>query len=305
MRIFSSAVEKLLFWREFWILWGAGLIADALLVAISRLPTTPLAMFLFVKDNPQKPVLLAIAAAETVMELALIVGLGLLAAHSIGLGAPMLEKWLRSEPIRPHLRSVFVPALLVGISLGAWSVVPALPILHPYRQSIHRETENILDSPARAKVTDFVKRTMGRQITRSDLAVSYVFEAISGELAARLFLLSSIAWILTKIMRNTPGARPRTLLWIAIFLVAAVGDIRYLAWQSAFNRLFSNAVGGIPLANDPFWLVATRVVLGSIPAGVGLGWLYTRRGLESAMTGSLIASVVGYAVTSFLLVRLY
>jgi hypothetical protein len=305
MRIFGSTIERQLFWREFWILFGAGAIADAVLVAISHLPTTPIAMFLFVRDNPQRLVLLGIAAAETVVELAIIVGLGLLAADSVALGAPILEKYLRSEPIRPHLRSVFVPALLVGVLVGLWAVVPNLPFLHPNRQSMHREAEKILNSSATAKITEFVNRTSGRKMRAGDLALFYVCGAILGGLTARLFFCSGIVWILAKVTRTASVAGSPALLWIAIFLVIAVEAIRYLAWQSIFERLMSDALGGIWLPNDPFWLIVTRVLLRMVPAGVGLGWLYVRRGLESAMIGSVIASVAGYAATTFLLAHLY
>lgn len=305
MDIFGSTADKRLLWREFWILFGAGVIAHAILVAISHVPTTPFALFLFVKDNPQRPVLLGIAAAETVIELALIVGLGLLAARSMGLGAPILEKWLRSEPIRPHLRSVFGPALAVGVLIGVWAIVPNLPILHPDRQSMHREAETILNSGAGAKLTESVKRTSGPPLTSAELALSYVCEAIPGELTARLFFLSGITWILTKVTRAAPDADSRALLWMSIFLTIAVGAILYLAWQSMFERLMSDALGGISLPNAPFWLIVTRRLLKMVPAGVGLGWLYMRRGLESAIIASLIASAAGYAASTFLLARLY
>jgi len=261
-------------------------------------------MFLFVRDNPPTPVLLGIAAAETVIELALVVGLGLLAAHSIGSGAPILEKWLRNEPFRSRLPSVFLPALLVGASIGAWSVVPHLPLLHPNRQAIAGDAEKLLNSSARTKVTEVLKRTSGRTVTSAELMLSYACEAVSGELTANLFFVSGIAWILTKVTRTGPGAS-RALLWIAVILAVAVGAGRYLAWQATFERLISGALGGIRLQSDPFWLVTTRRLLGLVPAGVGLGWLYIRRGLESAMIGSLIGSAVGYAATTFLLPRLY
>ena len=147
MENLESVSEKRLFWREFGILFGAGVIADAILMMMSHLPTTPVAMYVFVKYNPPKPEMLAIASAEIVINLALIVGLGLSAAHSTGFGVPILEKWLRGQPIRQHLRSVLVPALLVGMLIGLWAMVPKLPLLHPNRQLHHREAEKFLPHP--------------------------------------------------------------------------------------------------------------------------------------------------------------
>lgn len=304
MRIPSSENDGI-FWREYWILLGAGLIANATLALISRLPTTPFAMFLFVKDNPPRTEMLVIAAAETVIELTLMIGLGLLAAHSLGLGAPILEKWLRNEPIRPHLRSVLVPALLVGSLVGAWSIVPRLPIFHPNRQAIARDADNLLNSPARTKIEEVLKRMTGRTVGNAELSLSYVCETISGELNASLFLLSGIAWILSRLRRSTSSEISWTILWTAIFLAVTVGAISHLAWQSIYERLLTDAIGGIRLSKNPFWLSATHLLLGSVPGGVALGWLYIRRGLESAMLGSLLASATGYAATSLLVVRLY
>jgi len=305
MQISGSTMEKRLFWREFWTLFCAGAIADAILIAISHLPTTPVAMYLFVKYNPPKPEMLSIAVAEVVINLALIVSLGLLAARSVGFGAPILEKWLRGEPIRPHLRSVFVPALLVGVLLGLWAMVPRLPFLHPNRESHNREAEKILNSSTEAKLNEFVNRTSGARVTSAELMLSYVCEAIPGELTTRLFFLSGLIWILAKVTRTAADAASRTLLWIAILLTIAAAAIPYLAWQSIFDRLMSDAIGGISLPKDPFWLIVTRLLLRMLPAGVGLGWLYIRRGLESTIIASVIASAAGYAATTLLVARLY
>jgi hypothetical protein len=305
VQIFGSTIERRLFWREFWILFGTGVIADAILVAISHLPVTPVAMFLFVKHNPQNRTFLGIEAAEIVIDLALVVGLGLLAARAMGFGAPILEMWLRGEPVRPQLRSVFVPALLVGVLIGLWAMVPDLPILHPNRQLLQRQGEKILDSSAGAKVAEFVRRTSGPPLTSAELTLSYVCGAIPGELTGRLLFLSGIAWILAKATGTSPKDGSRTLIWASILLTVAVGATLHLAWQSVFEKLMFNALGGISLPNGPHWLMITRLLLRMIPIGVGLGWLYVRRGLESAVIASIISSAAGYAATTFLLARFY
>jgi hypothetical protein len=305
MRDLGPVSEKRLFWREFLILFGAGVIADAILVAISNLPTTPVAMYVFVNYNPPKREMLAIAAAEIVITLALIVGLGLLAARSTGFGAPILEMWLKGKPIRQRLRSAFVPALLIGVFLGLWSMVPNLPFLHPNRESHHREVEKILNSPTKAKVTEFVDRTSGPPLTSAELAVSFVCQAVPVELTTRLFFFSGLVWILAKVTRTAADTASLTLLWIAILLTIAVGAIPYLVWQFIFEKLMTDALGGVSLPNDPSWLIVTRSLLKTVPAGICFGWLYIRRGLESTIIASVVASASGYFATTLLLARLH
>jgi hypothetical protein len=305
MENLELAPKRRLFWREFLILFGAGVIADVILVGVSHLPTTPIAMYVFVKYNPTRPEMLAIAAAEIVVNLALIVGLGLRAAHATGFGAPILEKWLRGQPVRQQLRLVFIPALIVGLLIGLWVMVPKLPFLHPNRASHYHEGEKILNSSTGAKLNEFVKRTSGARVSSAQMMLSYLCEAVPGELTTRLFFLSGFVWILAKITRTAADAASRTLLWIAILLTIAAVAIPYLAWQSIFERLMSDALGGVSLPNDSSWLIITRLLLKLVPAGIAFGWLYVRRGLESTIIASVIASVAGYVATTFLLARLY
>jgi xanthosine utilization system XapX-like protein len=89
--------EKRLFWREFWFSWGTGVIVGAIFAALVRIPTTPLAMLLLLKDHAQKPLLVGTEAIELTIGLAIAVSCGVLAARCVGLGAPIVEKWLRGE----------------------------------------------------------------------------------------------------------------------------------------------------------------------------------------------------------------
>jgi hypothetical protein len=116
MQTNDSASRRKLFWREFWILWGAGVVSAAVAALISGLPVTPVADRLFLGNVLSRGGLLdVIEGVEIVLETAIIVGVGLLAARSLGLGAPFLERWLRGERISVHGRSLLIPALLIGV----------------------------------------------------------------------------------------------------------------------------------------------------------------------------------------------
>jgi hypothetical protein len=75
------------------------------------------------------------------------------------------------------------------------------------------------------------------------------------------------------------------LVWRARGCPSPVGRVTYVGAIVAAALLF--AIGHLPVlfamaASPPLWLVAT-VVAGNAVPGVAFGWLFWRRGLESAM----------------------
>jgi hypothetical protein len=136
-------IEKRLFWRQFWLLWGAGVIIGAIFAALVRIPTTPLAMLLLLRNHSQKPLLLGVEAIEITVGLAIAVSCGLFAAHRVGLGAPILEKRLRGEKIKSQLRPLLVPSFLVGTLIAVISMLPNLSVFHLNRQLAHQEAERM------------------------------------------------------------------------------------------------------------------------------------------------------------------
>lgn len=298
-------MEKRLFWREFWLLWSAGAITGATFAALVRIPTTPLATFLLLRGHSQKPLLVGTEAIEIAVGLAIAVSCGLLAAHRIGLGAPIVEKWLCGEPIKSQARALFVPSLVVGILLAVISMLPNLSLFHPNRQLAHREAERIAESPDGAKLAEKLGRFVDeRPLTSTSLTVSYLDAAIRGELISRLFLLSIIALIFAKITGSPSDTASNRVLFSAVLCVAAIGAIADVAWRSATTTMIFSSLGMMNPVRDPFWLVVTRALLRTVPGAVGFGWLYVRRGIESAILGAFVASVVAHLLFVLVVVRL-
>jgi hypothetical protein len=291
-------MEKPLFWREFWLLWSAGVITGAIFAALVRIPTTPVATILLLRGHSQKPLLVGTEAIE------ITVSCGLLAAHRIGLGAPIVEKWLCGEPIRSQVRPLLVPSLIVGILLAVISMLPNLSVFHPNRQLVHQEAERISESPDAAKLAEKLGRFVDeRPLTLTSLTASYLDAAIRGELILRLFLLSIIALIFAKITGSPSGTATNRVLFSAMLGVAAIGAIANVAWQSATTRMIFSSLGLIKIVHDSFWLVIARAFLRTVPGAFGFGWLYVRRGIESAILSAFVASVVAHLL--FVLVAVH
>jgi hypothetical protein len=292
-------MEKRLFWREFWILWSAGAITSAIFAALVRIPTTPVAAILLLRGHSQTPLLVGTEAIEITVELAIAVSCGLLAAHRIGLGAPIVEKWLRGEPIKPQLRPLLVPSLVVGILLAVISMLPNLsvfrPVFHPNRELAHQQAERFIESNDQAKLAEKVGRFVDeRPLTFPSLTASWLNAAIRAELISRLFLLSVIALIFAKITGGPSGTASNRVLFSAVLGVAAIGAISDVAWRSETTKMIYSSIGMVKIVHDSFWLVIARALLRTVPGAVGFGWLYVRRGIESAILSAFVASVVAH-----------
>lgn len=289
-------MEKRIFWSEFWLLWGAGVIIGAILAAMVRVPTTPLAMLLLLRNHSQKPLLLGMEAIEITVGLAIAVSCGLLAAHHVGLGAPILEKWLHGEAIKSQLRPLLVPSLLVGALVAAVSILPNLSAFHPNRQLALHEAERISESPDGAKLAEKLGRFSGGPLTLTSLTVLYLNNAIQGELISRLFLLSIIALVFAKITGGPSGTASNRVLFSAVLGVAAIGAVAYVGWQGATTKMIYSSLGVIKTVHDSSWLVIARALLRTVPGAVGFGWLYVRYGIESTVFSAFVASVVAHVL---------
>ena len=300
-----AMMEKRLFWREFWILWSAGAITSAIFAALVRTPTTPFATFLLLRGHSPKPLLVGTEAIEIIVGLAIVVSCGLFAAHRIGLGAPIVEKWLCGEPVKSQVRALLVPSLVVGLLLAVISILPVLSVFHPNRQLAHQQAERISESPDGAKLAEKPERLADKQpLTLTSLIVSYLNAAIRGELISRLFLLSIIALVFAKITGSPSGTASDQVLFSAVLGVAAIGAIADVALRSANSKMIFTSLGVTNIGHDPLWVVIARGLLRTVPGAVGLGWLYVRRGIESAILSAFVASVVAHALIVLVVVRL-
>jgi hypothetical protein len=296
---------KRLFWREFWLLWGVGAITGGTFAVLVRIPITPLATILFLRGYSKRPPLLGMEAVEITVWLAITVSGGLLAAHRVGLGAPLLEAWLRGGTIKSQLRSMLVPSLLVGVLIAAVSMLPNLSVFHPNRHLAHQEADRLSQSPEGPKLAEKLGRfTDDRPLTLTSLTVSYLSAAISGEVMWRLFLVSTIALIFARITGSPPGTASVRVLLSAVLTVAAIGVVASITSQAATTKMIYSSLGVIKAVNDPFWVIITRALLRTVPAAVGFGWLYVRRGIESAILSAFLASVIGYLLV-LVVVRLF
>lgn len=112
------------------------------------------------------------------------------------------------------------------------------------------------------------------------------YGGITEEIMMRLFMLSLFAFIITGIARITKGKKDwkatSRIMWSSIIFAALVFGIGHLGALAAFNQLTT-------------YLAFKTILLNSI-GGIIFGWLFWKKGIESAMIAHFSADIVLYVV---------
>jgi membrane protease YdiL (CAAX protease family) len=257
----SSSASGFFPWRLFWLLLIAAVAGVGAAVPLLLEVFQPL-----ISNNPEPlplplPIIIALGVAQNLVLLSVAIGVGLLVARKVGLGAPLLQAWLYGEQRRQSVRGSIGFGALVGIALGVVVLVPLL-IAAPHLPGLP------LVSAARAALWKRV--------------IVGLYGGIVEEVLTRLFLLSLFAWLGTRIFPKQESGLSARVFWIANIIAAILFGLGHLPSASMVMRI-TPAV------------VAIALVLNGIPA-VTFGYLYWRRGLESAMIAHFCADFVLYAV---------
>jgi membrane protease YdiL (CAAX protease family) len=199
------------------------------------------------------PLLILAQAAQAGLLLTALSLIGLRMGHRVNLGSPWLRAMIARQPMEnfPWKLSVLA-GLVAGLAVIALSALidPHLPApLHA-----------IAATPNASALNGFLASFYG---------------GIGEELQLRLFLMTLIVWIWSKLAKSTPT---NGVYWIAISIAAL---------------LFG--AGHLPAATQVWPLttiVIARTIILNALAGMVFGWLYWRRGLEAAMLGHFSADMV-------------
>lgn len=253
-------------WRLFWLLFVAAIASGLAIVPMA------LEMFLPLMQSaslPPLPVLILLGIVQNLTLLAIAVGVGILLGRKIGLGAPLLEGWLNHENVSSRARASATAGILVGALVGV-VVLAALLLLVPHLPNL-----------------PFVS-VSHMAIWKRFLACFY--GGIHEEILMRLFFLSLFGWLGTKLFQKVKNKLGGVTFWIANILVAILFGLGHLPSASLVMPI------------TPLVVVAALLLNGI--AGIAFGYLYWKRGLESAMIahfcGDFVIYVLGVALLRFL-----
>jgi membrane protease YdiL (CAAX protease family) len=243
--------------------WKEDLKLAGLLGSLAALATAALFPYLLVvmpqmlakvPDKIPLPVLILAQSLQNGVLLALLSLLGLRMGHRVGLDAPWLRARLFGRQSQPQ------PWLtVIALGLGAGLLIVGLdPLFAPHMPHLlHPRTAPVAQVSAGA-----------------GLLASF-YGGIAEELLMRLFVMSLLVWLLSFLTGGSPRAFE---YWIAIVLAALLFGIGHL--PAAAQTWPLDAV-----------VLARTIALNGL-GGLLFGWLYWKRGLESAMLAHFSTDLV-------------
>ena len=247
-------------WRVFWVLLIASLAGAAAAIPLILETFQPL-----LKSSPRPsvplPLLIAAGVAQNLILLGVVTWVGLFLGRKLGLGAPLLEGWLYHEKPTVRARDSLKFGLLVGIAVGIIILIIILPAA-PHLPGL-----------------PFVAASHAAVWKR---VLACFYGGIDEEVLTRLFLLSLLAWLGVKIFQKQKTQLSPATFWIANIIVAVVFGLGHLPNAAMVMKI-------TPI------VVLLALVLNGI-AAIPFGYLYWKRGLESAIIAHFCADFVIYVV---------
>jgi len=172
---------------------------------------------------------------------------GLHLAQRVGFGLPVLERITTGKAWRRELKAI------LGISIGMGLTVTILIIF--------------LGLASYSVSFPLFKLEMALPVWNTVLASLY--GGIAEEVLLRLFVMTLLVWLPWRFWKERDGTPTTVGIWAAIILSSVLFGLGHLPFTSGLTAITP--------------AIIVRAVLMNGVAGVAFGWLYWKKGLESAM----------------------
>jgi membrane protease YdiL (CAAX protease family) len=248
-------------WKMFFILLVACGIGSILVLPYAlSLTSTDIELPFPIQQELVIPLFVIISTVQNLIMFAIVIFLGLLLSQKIGMGLPILEGVLKKENKAKEFKAILLPSIGLGVLAGVLIILISIP----FNNAIP-EFKNFDPIPA----------------WKGFLASFY--GGIAEEVLLRLFLMSLFVWIIFKIKKTKDGGPTVFGIWLSIVLAAVVFGLGHLPATAQI----------LPLTG----LVVFRAILLNGIGGVIFGWLYWKKGLESAIIAHFSADIVLHVIT--------
>ncbi|WP_152039461.1 CPBP family intramembrane glutamic endopeptidase [Salinigranum salinum] len=243
-----------------------------LVVAVSVVPTVRMVPEL---ARLPYPLLLLLAAVNSTVLLAVFVTLGTLTAPKINLHSHVFS-WATRDDFQWETFRTSVPQA-VGVGVSLFIVATLLDVV--FTQFVAIETATALSDAESLRAL------------AESIPIRLFYGGITEELLIRWGLMAPIAWVIWRVQsRNTTGSNPptETTMWAALVLSSVLFGVGHLPAAAATSSLTLPYV--------------VRIVSLNAVVGIGFGWLYWHRSLETAMIAHMMFHVTLVAFSATLIV---
>lgn len=190
---------------------------------------------------------------QTTVLFSIIIILGLFFTKKVGFGLPLIQALIEKKNYKKVLKDIL--GLSVGLGVLTAVIIFALDPIFTFLGAGVSTHQTIVP------------------IWQKLLASFY--GGITEEILLRLFLMSFFVWIGMKLFKKKQPTV--TGIWIAIFLAAIIFGIGHLPITATLTQITP--------------LVITRAIILNGVGGVIFGWLFWKKGLESAMIAHFTADI--------------
>lgn len=257
-------IKKIINWRVYFLLLSASFFS---IIAVIPYILNFQGDILKAAPIPLSLVILIIVLQSTIF-FAILIFIGLMLSNKLGLQMPVIKKFAINKKIDfSFLKSIIKTSVLLGVLTGV------IIILLDYIFSLFGLNSLLQQSSTPA--------------WQGFLACFY--GGIAEEIAMRLFLMTSLIWLIGKIVKiRGKFIENNLVVWLAIFVAAFLFGVGHLPITSELTALTP--------------LVIFRALLLNGIGGVIFGWLYWKKGLESAMIAHFSADIILHVFFPFILI---
>jgi len=209
------------------------------------------------------PETLLLSAAQNLLLFALAIFFGLLLLKHIkipGMGLPFLTGALEGKNQAKGLKAILLPSIGLGVLAGVLII-----LLDFLFKKFTVELQNIEVSIAAWKAI-----------------LASFYGGIAEEVLLRLFMLTLLVWLIFKIIKVKEVSPNDLRVWAAIVLAAVIFGLGHLPATSQITDLTV--------------LVVIRAIVLNGVGGIIFGWLYWKKGLESAILAHFSADIVLHVI---------
>ncbi len=261
-------------WRSFpWKIYLI-VLALALLAAVIKIPAVIFSIGAI--GQPQDWMLISVMSVlQDIVPFGLIPAFtGLLLVNRTGFDLPIIKALLARKPLGKMIKNEALVALISALILSVVAII-VLVLLKPAIQN---------DFASRGlSLSDFEGRS---QAPYWAMGLASFSAGTLEEIGFRLGLMSLVAFLGGLVWKDTAKRPTSSVIWTAILLVALLFGAVHVSNIAALGLPFTPSLIGY-------------AVIGNLVPGIFFGWLYWKRGLETAIVTHIIFDLFVHVLFPF------